>query len=76
MQTLSQIGEKKEGIIVDIDKSMSVFFRRRLCEIGLCFGTRVKVIKISGLKKSFLISFNGLTMTIQKEHANMIHVRQ
>lgn len=74
--TLSQIGKKNESIIVGIDKSMPLFFRRRLSEIGICFGTKVKVIKISGLKKSLLINFNGLTMTIQKEYANLIQVRQ
>lgn len=74
--TLSQIAEKKEVFVFEIDKSMSVLFRRRLYEIGLCNGTKVKIIKISGKKKSLLINFNGLTLTIKKEYADLINVRQ
>lgn len=75
MQTLSQIKENNESIVVSTDISMPVNFRRRLFEMGLCTGTHVKIIKSSSLKKSLLIKFNCVTLSIQKKYADLIYVR-
>lgn len=62
--------------MVRIDPAMPVLFRRRLYEVGLYAGTRIKVLKVSALKKSILIRFNDLTLTILKEYADMVFVRE
>lgn len=73
---LSQIKPKTKCVVDSIDSSMPMPFRRRLCELGLCHGAKISVLKISGQKKSLLLSFNGLTVTMQKVYAHLINVRQ
>ena len=76
MQTLSQMKQNAEATVEKVDLSMLPSFRRRLYEVGLCSKVKIKVLKISSLKKSYLIKFNDTTITIQKEFADFVFVRE
>lgn len=74
MQTLNSLNENEQATIIRIELGMLINFRRRLYEMGFCSGVKLKVLKISILKNSFLICFNGITITMQKEFAEQVVV--
>lgn len=75
MQTLCDLKENQKCVVVKIDENLSLPYKRRLYQLGIIYGTKMCVEKISPLKKSLLVSFESSKLTIQTKYAKFINVR-
>ena len=74
MQCLSDLKVGEVAEILTVDGTAKV--KRRLFDLGLTPQTKVKVLAISMLKKSFLIGVRDYALAVQSKTLKLIGVRK
>lgn len=71
------LSECKKGAlcnIVGIAEGSSIKIKRRLCELGLFSGEKVKILQRSALGKVMLIEVRGYVLSLRVEQAKFLLV--
>ena len=76
MENLSKAKIGKLYLITTISNSASIKIKRRLLELGFTKGQFVKLVRKSFLAKTFLIELRGFTLTIRKDVASLIEIKE
>ena len=74
MEKLSEIKTGRYGKLVKIDEYLTPNIKRRMLELGLTNGQRVRVTRKSILNKVLLIEIRGYMLSIRKNIAGHIWV--
>lgn len=74
MQCLSDLKVGEVAEILTVDGTAKV--KRRLFDLGLTPQTKVKVLAISMLKKSFLIGVRDYALAVQSKTLKLVGVRK
>lgn len=74
MTTLSDLKVGESAKIVSVFGNIKI--KQRLLQLGLTTGQIVKVLNISSLKKSYLISARGYALAIRKSNLENIGVEK
>ena len=72
--TLNDLETGKEAVITAVNGEGAL--RLRLLDMGLIPGTTVKVIKIAPLGDPIEITLRGYELTIRREHAKEIIIKE
>lgn len=75
MLALSNCKENKYYSICFIDVRLSTKIKRRLYDLGLLPGQRIKVLRKSLLKKAYLIEIRGYTLCLRNTIVQSIIVK-
>lgn len=62
--------------ITDIDESFDIKYGRRLAEIGFVNGEKIKILRKSFLKKTFLVGINGFVISLRRDIAFNIKIKE
>ena len=77
MAQMLRLSEAKIGKVYQIEKLEGTgFIRRRIIDMGLVPGTKIKVIGVAPLGDPINLVAKGYNLTIRKNEASMIIVRE
>lgn len=68
--TLRDLSPGEEGKVVSIGEKGAI--RRRIMDMGVTPGTRIKVIKVAPLGDPIEVNIRGYELSLRKEEANQI----
>lgn len=74
MEKLSEVKRGKCGKLVEIDEYLAPNIKRRMLELGLTNGQKVRIARKSILNKVLLIEIRGYMLSIRKNIAGHIWV--
>ena len=74
MTKLSQLNCGESGVILQILGDQKT--KQRLLQLGFTSGQIVKILAVSSLKKSFLISVRSYTLAIRKSNLDCVEVKR
>ena len=74
MEKLSGVKSGKYGKLVEIDEYLAPNIKRRMLELGLTTGQKIRVTRKSILNKVLLIETRGYMLSIRKNIASHIWV--
>lgn len=69
---LNELHKNQTGIVCGIEGD--VYIKRRLLELGFVKGTSVKVLNISPLKNTYLISLQDYCLALRKNSLELVSV--
>ena len=74
MKNLLECKFNREYVVKEIDKSLPLKVRRRLLELGFTRGTLVTLVRASSLKKAYLITLRGYTLSLRAHLARAVMI--
>ena len=74
--TLATAKINKTYEVIDIDENYNIKYGRRLAEIGFVSGEKIKIIRKSIFGKTFLVSVNGFVISLRKDIAMHIKIKE
>ena len=74
MKTVKDLKPGQSGIVHIIDESGA--FKRRLFDMGITPGIEIKLLKVAPLGDPFEISVRGYHLSIRKEQAEKIRLKE
>lgn len=69
---LCELKKNQSGKVVNVCGELHI--RRRLLELGITRGIKIKVLAVSTLKNSFLLQIRGYTLALRKNSLELISV--
>ena len=69
---LNELNKNQSGIICGIQGD--VFIKRRLLELGFVNGAEVKVLSVSPLKNTYLLSLQDYVLALRKNSLELVSV--
>lgn len=75
MITLKKASCRKLYEVVELNKVAPLKIRRRLCDLGLTSGQKVKLVRKSLLGKVLLIEVRGYTLSVRADIAEAVIVK-
>ena len=69
---LNELNKNESGIICGIQGD--VFIKRRLLELGFVNGTKIKVLSVSPLKNTYLLSLQDYVLALRKNSLELVSV--
>ena len=72
VKKLTELTKNQKGLVCSVDGD--VFLKRRLLELGFVNGTEVKILHISPLKNTFLVSLRDYTLAIKHQTLQLVSV--
>lgn len=75
MENLAKARAGKYYEISAYEEKVSIKIKRRLLELGLTVGQKVKIVRKSLLGKAFLIEIRGYSLSMRRDLASFVLVR-
>lgn len=72
IKKLNQMNKNQSGIICSVEGD--VYLKRRLLELGFVNGTEVKVLRVSPLKQTFLVTLRNYTIALRSNSLSLVSV--
>ena len=72
IKKLSELSKNQAGIVCDVDGD--IFLKRRLLELGFVNGVCVKVLNVSPLKQTFLLSLQDYCIALRNNSLQLVSV--
>ena len=75
MKNLTKCGLNEINEVCDFDPSAPVRERDRLLELGFTQGQKVKIVRLSLAKNTFLVEIRGYLLSLRRSVAEIVRVK-
>ncbi|MBQ8431216.1 MAG: ferrous iron transport protein A [Clostridia bacterium] len=69
---LFELKKNESGVVASVNGDVHI--KRRLLELGLTTGTKVKILSVSPLKNTYLIALRNYCLALRKNSLELVSV--